>query len=116
MNGSASTSTWGGGGVADLLMRALLGLQIISEFHLAPVLGPGAVEVMRVVAGFAGGVDPHLAYRAPGMLAFQRSGRRVVGRAARVFDNDHIAGRIAARGDGVVDLAWLIEIGVGADR
>src|SRR5689334_14108584 len=97
MNGSASTSTWGGGGVADLLMWALLGLQIICELHLAPILGPGAVEVMRVVAGLAGRVDSHLADGAPGILALQRLGRRVVGRAARIADNDHVTGRIAAR-------------------
>src|SRR6476659_7159755 len=113
MNGSASTSTWGGGGVAGLFMRALLGLQIISEFHLAPVLGPGTVEVMWVVAGFAGCVDPHLADGPPGILSLQRPGRRVVRRAARVFDDDHIAGRIAARSDRVIDLARLIEVSIG---
>src|SRR5262245_47449670 len=62
--------------------------QIILELHLAPVLRPGALEVGGVVARFRGRIDPHLADDPPGVVAFERTRRRVIGRAAGVRHGD----------------------------
>ena len=64
---------------------------------------------------FAGRVDAHLADGAKRRLTFDRPARRIVGRAARMRHDDDVARRIDARGDRVIDLARIVDVGIGAD-
>ena len=50
---------------------------------------------------FPGGIDAHLADGAERRLTFDRSARRIVGRAARIRHDDDVARGIAARRNGV---------------
>ena len=66
-----------------------------------------------MVAAFTGGVDANLAHRPP--QAVDGRGRRIVGRAPRVVDDDYVPGRIAAAGDGVVHLGRVVDVRVRAN-
>src|SRR5712672_4838221 len=117
MNGWPSNSTLGLGGVmASMGFSLVVRLEIVRELDLAPVAGPGAFETGRVVARLDGGVDADLAGNAPGKLPVERTRGGIVGRATRARHDDDVAPRIAARRDRVVDVARIVEIGVGAHR
>src|SRR3954451_22161835 len=87
-------------------------LEVVGELDLAPVAGPGTFEIGRVVTRLDGGVDSHLVADAPGEVAVERAGRRVVGRAARLRHDDDVAPLIAARPNRVIASSRIVEIGV----
>src|SRR5258708_30145509 len=100
----------------DSALPMCFSLEEILEVHFAPVLGIAANEVFGVVARLDGGIDAELAHGAPERLLLERFRRGVIGRAAGVRHDDHVARRIAARGNGVVDVAGIIEIGIRTHR